>query len=240
MTIRITTPIIALLGTLACVLGMTMPANAGPIWMEVGDAGQLPSTAQPTIGTGSLDAIQGNSSGTDDIDMFRISIPDPSVFSATTVGPNTDLIDTQLFLFDQDGRGIAANGDTDLFSFQTNATIPTGSVSGASGNYLLAVSQFGDFPVNSSGAIFPDLFLNSSDGEVVGPTGPGGAEPVSAWSVDGFSEPFEAYEIQLTGASFVSSTSTIPEPSSFALFGIGAAGLFALGYSKHKRSAVKS
>jgi hypothetical protein len=202
-------------------------ARASIVWAEMGDAGQLPGTAQTTVGAGPLVAIQGNLAAIDDVDMFRIFISDLSLFSATTVSPNTELIDTQLFLFDEKGLGVAANGDTDLFGFETNATIPADSVSGPAGEYLLAVAQFNDLPTSSGGEIFPDLFVFSSSGEVVGPSGPGGADPVSGWSADGFSEPLESYEIRLTGALPVRTDNVIPEPVSLAIWGLGAAGLVA-------------
>ena len=209
-------------------------ASAGPIWSEGAvDAGDLPGTAEVTVGVGPLESIQGHLLGIDDIDLFAIRITDPAGFSATTVSPNTEFLDTQLFLFDADGFGVVANDDTEDFEF--NATIPAGEVA-AAGLYYVGVSELGDDPVSLTGLIFPvrgfvdpPLFT-----DVVGPTGPGGANPLVAWNVDGFSEsifpPFStSYEIVLTGATFAA----VPEPTSFALFAAGS--LIALGVQRRRR-----
>ena len=69
------------------VLGGWRSAAQASIWMEMSDAGDLPATAQHTVGTGSLEAIVGTLpiiNNADDIDMFSIRIPDLSLFSATT------------------------------------------------------------------------------------------------------------------------------------------------------------
>ncbi|MEE8450391.1 MAG: hypothetical protein V3R99_00700 [Thermoguttaceae bacterium] len=198
------------------------------LWIEpaIDDAGALPGSAQTTVGLGSLDGIQGRLAGVDDIDMFAILVTDVSAFSATTVAAGTELLDTQLFLFDSAGRGIAANDDTRFD--ERNATIPLGTVSGDPGLYYLAVSEWMDKPISTAGDIFPAPF---SPGEVVGPDGPGGANPIITWDVDSFSFPGEAYEIVLTGAEFLS---VIPEPSGFVVWGL--IGLIVFGFGFARRS----
>lgn len=102
------------------------PAAKATIWAEVGDAAELPGTAQITGGAGSLDAITGSlPSGSD---MFAIFITDPSTFSATTVGTPGSLFDTQLFLFDSLGFGVYANDDTPSVSLRS--TLPAGLLIG--------------------------------------------------------------------------------------------------------------
>ena len=202
---------------LLLLLGAT-PAQAGITWIEAdhGEAGDLPGTAQVTTGSMLIDSIQGSILGVDDIDVFKIYIADLSQFSATTVSANTAVLDSQLFLFDSAGIGVAANGDTDLFGTgETNATLA--SVTGPAGFYYLAVSLYDDFPISGGGAIFPDLFTFASSGEVVGPTGPGGASAVIGWNADGFSETASAYEILLRGVT-PAATESVPEPNSLAFW----------------------
>jgi hypothetical protein len=56
--------------------------------------------------------------------------------------------------------------------------------------------------------------LESINGEVLGPTGPGGAEPLSSWSSISFPD-FENYRIDLSGAEpAVITSAVIPEPAS--------------------------
>lgn len=209
----------------------------GAVWIEIPDAGDLTSTAQATSGVGSLDAITGAlDSAFDDIDMFAVFIADLSLFSATTDTPETnDLLDTSLFLFDSTGKGVAANGDIDIDLLNFFSRIPSGSLSGGSRIYYLAISTFDDKPVSSSGEIFPDLFTDSSSGQVVGPIGPGGSAPISHWAIDGDRYPVEAYRIALTGAEPLS-PSVIPEPSSLVVWSllVGLGSVFG-GYKRRKR-----
>jgi hypothetical protein len=94
------------LWTFLALTALTATALA-QVWSEQGDAGDLPETAQST-GNGALAQIQGNLSA-DDVDMYAIYITDPANFSASTVGGAT--FDTQLWLFDSDGKGVVFNDD---------------------------------------------------------------------------------------------------------------------------------
>jgi len=86
------------------------------VWNEQCDAGDLPETAQST-GSSPIVEIRG-SLGTDDVDMYAIYIANPANFSASTVNGAT--FDTQLWLFDADGKGVV---------FNDNAVGTTGSQS---------------------------------------------------------------------------------------------------------------
>ncbi len=98
--------------------GAALPP-AGPSWVEPGDAGSVPGTAQLTLGTGALLSIVGTlegtvaASGTDDFeDMYVIAILDPGTFIATTaLSPGFAEFDSRLYLFDITGLGLLGNDD---------------------------------------------------------------------------------------------------------------------------------
>jgi hypothetical protein len=204
----------AILAILVIVMNINV-AHADFIWTEVGDAGQLPSSAQVVSGPGALTAINGTMSGPFDVDMFRIIIAAPMMFFATTT-PGT--LDTQLFLFDVSGLGIAANDDQNP---PTTSLLPAGNSLYASlvpGEYLLAISLFDNDPQSSGGLLFPSTFAG-----VFGPTGPGGASPLSGWSeVGGAEPPMGSYTINFGGAAGVATVNVaVPVPPSIYLAALG-------------------
>src|SRR5207237_7688478 len=88
-----------------------MAAPAADQWDEDfagGDAAAMPAGALAIGGSGPLHTITGRL-GASDADVYRINICDPATFSATTV--NGTVVDTQLFLFRSDGRGVTADDD---------------------------------------------------------------------------------------------------------------------------------
>lgn len=181
-------------------------------WTEAGDAGDMPGTAQTVSGLGDLTSITGYlDADYYDVDMYQIYINGLSSFSATTVGGS--IVDTALFLFDSTGMGVLANDDTTDDNYQS--TIPSTALS--AGIYYLAISAYAYNPVSIGGLIFP---LEPPWIDVFGPTGPGGASPISGWVYDSYD--YGEYTITLTG---VSSVSSVPEPSTILLFGAGMAGL---------------
>jgi hypothetical protein len=226
--VKILKSVLALLAVLAFV----SVANAGGIWMEVGDAGDLPSTAQiiEMSGGGGLVAITGSIATTTDADMYCFSITSPATFSATTVGTPGTLGDTQLRLFRGDltppsGIGIASNDD----SVGLRSTLPAGSPLYATlpaGNYCVAISGFDRDPVSPGGEIFPDTFAG-----VFGPTGPGGGMAITGWAGTSATG---TYTIALTGAAFKDVAGAVPEPGSFALLGLGVIGLAAYTWRRRK------
>ncbi len=100
-----------------------------------GDAGDLPETAQST-GSDPITAIRGQLD-TDDVDMYAIYIEDPATFSATTVGGAS--FDTQLWLFDSNGKGVVANDDSG--GLQSRIDNTSGCIT-QPGVYYLAISRF--------------------------------------------------------------------------------------------------
>lgn len=104
-------------GTLA--LPLAGGAALGQTWNEVGDAGDLPASAQVPLGVGSLDMINGFIFGLYDVDMYMIQINDPATFGAETVTTGT-FFDTKLWLFDMHGNGVVFNNDSSSpFSFNS-------------------------------------------------------------------------------------------------------------------------
>ncbi len=180
-------------------------AALGDVWDEVGDAGDLINTAQITIGTGSLDAING-AFGTSDVDLYCIRILDPGRFIATTTGGTS--LDTQLFLFGADGRGVSHNDDNPNGGLQSRIT---GQFVQAPGIYYLAVSQYNRDPRSGGQLIWNNTPFNVERA----PDGPGAGGVLDEWfnstTLTG------AYTIFLEGAGFCE----VPAPGALALLGLG-------------------
>ena len=136
---------------------------------EMADAGDLVETAQTVNAVGELppESISGELAAGGDVDLFRLSLPEGAVFSASTVGGT--VIDTTLTLFDAEGRGIIGNDDS---QGTLQSTLPT-QVIGESGEVLLGVSSFPSRPTSEGGEIFDSGFGNLS------PTGPGADLPLN-------------------------------------------------------------
>ena len=160
-------PLTALTATVLAGLALALPAAAMAA-TEVGDAGDLPATAQDLSGA-PVDAIDGAIGAGDDQDLYRICLEGGGTFSATTVG-GTEL-DTQLYLFDAAGHGVYGNDDSQA---TRQSTLPAGHelTPSAPGVYLLAVTPYDRDPESTAGKIF-------GGGGVLAPDGPG--EP-SRWS----------------------------------------------------------
>ncbi|MGE0480326.1 MAG: DVUA0089 family protein [Phycisphaerae bacterium] len=193
-----------LISGFAAAMAFAASANAG-IWSEVGDAGDLPGTAQTAVGAGSLDQIDGALAG--GADMYRICITSPSTFSADTNGGAS--FDTQLFLFDLNGVGVLANDDSGTLQ----ARLPAGSFTLAAGEYYLAISGFDRDPVDAGGnLIFPTFPFGGVYGPIDG-------DSIAGWA--GGSGGGQ-YSIFLTGAAFCN---PVPEPTGVLLGLLGLAGL---------------
>ena len=176
-------------GTVTFQFGTTVPVGG---WDEFanggGDAGDLPETAQST-GSGVLTAIHGDLEA-NGVDMYAIYIPDPALFSASLrCGAS---FDTQLWLFDANGRGVVHNDDTfGLLSYIDNSTfcIP------APGVYYLAISRYNRDPVGCDGGL---IWNNSPFGAIRCPDGPEAGSRVGSWS--GSTGAGGSYIITLQGA----------------------------------------
>jgi filamentous hemagglutinin family protein len=143
---------------------------------EVGDAGQLPDTAQAvnsaTDGT-SFNAISGNLDNANDIDLYQLFLTEGVPFTASTV--NGSEVDTQLFLFDGSGLGLESNDDTvSSNTILSQSTVPVGRpfTPAVSGTYYLGISSYDNDPRSPQGYIF---------GASSGSNGPGSGLPLSEW-----------------------------------------------------------
>jgi hypothetical protein len=174
------------------------------VWQEAGDAAALPP-GQTTAGAGGLLRIFGSVRDTIDADLYAIRITDPPNFSATTAGGVDE--DTQIFLFDAAGNGLAFNDDrpavSTVFSRLTNAYVPAG------GNYYLGVSEFSRNPVSPGGFIW----LADPAYEERIPDGPGLAGPLTGWSGIASSSGGD-YGVVLTGAEFALGNAAVEDASS--------------------------
>jgi len=132
------------------------PCPPGP------DAGGTTSSASSANGVGVLSAIGGSlictqftAFAADDYeDMFKIRVCDAANFSARASAN----FDTQLWLFDAEGRGVLGNDDANVNEPQarifppaddgTNQTLP------GPGVYYLAISGRNNDPLSGGAAIF--------------------------------------------------------------------------------------
>ena len=136
---------------------------------EMADAGQSVNTAQTVNSAGELppESISGQLTASGDVDTFRLSLPEGTVLSASTVGGTT--LNTTLTLFDAEGRGIAGNVNS---QGTAQSTLPT-QVIEESGEFLLRVSSNPSRPTSAGGEIFAPGIGDLS------PNGPGADSPLS-------------------------------------------------------------
>ncbi|MEC5398400.1 DVUA0089 family protein [Uliginosibacterium sp. H1] len=207
-------------------------AQAAPVF-EIGDAGQLPGSAQSIAG--GVDSIVGNLDNGFDVDLYRLVLGG-GLFSATTLpGPACCGLgsDTQLFLFNEAGMGIVANDD-EPFGGTQKSFIQALLTPGV---YFLAVSVYSMDPFSADGFIFPD-YTHCCFQPVDFPTWPGGGQPLAGWSVGPAAE-----DSGVQPGSYVVSfsptvgpedptPSPVPTPGSIALVGLGLL-VLASRYGRH-------
>jgi hypothetical protein len=177
-----------------CALTLALAAPIAFAVPEIGDAGEVPLTAQEPGPQGQLTSIGGTLTSTLDRDMYKVCLTGGG-FSASTV----DLagFDTQLFLFDAQGRGVYANDD---HRFQDNTAVAQSELPAnheltptAPGVYYLAISAYDWDPTSAAGLIF------ESGSGVVAPIASRAGLPVTRWMTLGDTKPGGAYTIALTG-----------------------------------------
>ncbi|CAA9356016.1 Putative hemagglutinin-related protein, partial [uncultured Leptolyngbya sp.] len=152
---------------------VVQPPTPQKPFTEVSDAGPLLGTAQPvnsaTDGT-SFNAISGTLDSTNDVDLYQLFLTEGVPFRASTL--NGSQVDTQLFLFDGRGLGLASNDDS---ANTQQSTLPLNEpfLPPASGTYHLGISSYDNDPRSAQGRIFAGLLGR--------PRGPGAQLPLSAW-----------------------------------------------------------
>ena len=142
-------------------------------WVERADAGPLPASSQRVV----LDlpaALAGRLAFEGDVDLYALDACDGHAVDISTVGL-TD-IDTQLFLFDASGTGLAMNDDDPLStSTQSRLHFPAGALSG---RVHLAVTSYNLDPAGPGGLpIWNDAPFRVQRT----PDGPEAAAPVASW-----------------------------------------------------------
>jgi hypothetical protein len=219
-------------------LGIALPASAvhGAVYVSNGTAGELPSGAEIVSGSGVLDAIRGTASITAGIsigDIFRIFISDADEFSVSTLftQPGTNNFDTQIFLFDSSGHGIATNDDAadSAQSFLSSDSSPLSSIT--EGIYYVLIEGAGRYPVDAAGnLIFTNVLAGAdADGVYTANAGAGIFTALTGNSSEG-----GAYSLVFTGAEFIA----IPEPATAGLLGASAL-IFWLTSRRRNRGIVE-
>ncbi len=176
---------------------------------EIGDAGELMSTAQDTTGIGSLNEIKGSFINLDnsdpdfpvsDIDAYKINITNTSLFSVSMTANFVDEFgdddsDPYLWLFDSAGNLVFDNDDTSGSNFLPS--IVAGDLAlFDSGVYYLAVSMWEANPLN-----YYNLAVSNLE---------------EGWERNGFLGVGE-YELSLTDPEI----SEVPIPAALWLFSAG-------------------
>jgi hypothetical protein len=179
---------------------MTVGVASAQVWNEVGDAGDLPATAQVPQGAGPITTIIGTILPGGDADMYLVETLNPLVATATTCNNGTN-IDTQLWAFNLAGNGGPFNDDGTLAgcglqSYITGSTCPT-----APGCIYLAVSTFDWDALGPNGL---EIWLDTPYGAVRCPDGPDAPGPVTSWG--GTTGASGAYQIDLVGGTFCAVT----------------------------------
>ena len=191
----------------ACLVGT---ANAAT-YTEVGDTGDLVSTAQIPSGTGDLTHIYGmleDFDGVEDVDLYRILITDPSQFSVA-VASNLDADnDTMLWLFDADGRFVMM--DDDAGGNYVPRFTPAHFVGGSAGVHYLGFSIFATAPQYTDGVL-------------------------TGWNYDASPMQSGDYTLALTGVG-LEAPSAVPVPAAAWLLGSGLVGL--VGVARRKPRAA--
>ncbi len=166
-------------------------------WYERVDAGESVSTTQTCYGQGALPRVGGVLVG-GDADLYTLEICDPGQFHATTEG-RADF-DTQLFLFRQDGAGMAFNDDSPG-QIGLQSTLTGNFVVGA-GRYVLGISQFNRKPRDAQDQA---MWLDDPGRAERVPDGPGAGGRLASWAAPsaGAGGP---YEIALAGACLIPQT----------------------------------
>lgn len=178
----------------------TLPAQT---WTEVG-AGSTSTSSETPLGRGPLTSIQGTLAAGQAADIYLVHVDDPATFRASTAGGAS--FDTQLWVFDVDGRGLTFRDD--------DAGSGLSTVSGqflGGGTVLIAVSEYDNDPLDSTGV---ELWNDTPYAIERQPDGPGAGNVFTQWS--GTSATARPYTLTLAGASFAAEASPQDTQVAFA------------------------
>ncbi len=188
---------IDLIGAFTAPLGAD-PADCPPFdgWDETGngggDAGDNIESSQKT-GSNPIPRIRGTIGAANDVDIYAIYIEDPSSFSASTIGSTT--LDTSLWLFDANGRGVLHNEDNpDATSGLQSRIDNRGGQITQPGIYYLAISLFGR---RAAGCQEGLIWQTTPTRAIRAPDGPEAASRLGGWT--GTTSTTGRYIITLTG-----------------------------------------
>jgi hypothetical protein len=134
--------------------------------------------------------------------MYKIQICDAANFSANTgTGTATTYADTQLFLFDSTGHGVASDDDDPLGQIGLHSRLSAAFVPG-NGIYYLAITGYNQDPHgDQTGGL---IWANTPFNVERRPDGPAASEMVASW--DTGSSYTGTYTIALTGTCYISSS----------------------------------
>ncbi len=173
-------------------------------YTEVGDAGQSLATAQ-FLGAG-IDRIRGDvTAGTADMFGFYWG---GGLFEVDTIGSN---FDTQLFLFNESGMGVFANDDISFGNRRSRLE----DADLAAGTYFLGISGYNLDPVNRFGN---RIFFEQP---IIGQNPARNDRVLDDWSA------FSAGSGGRYSIRFREGATSVPEPGTLALLGLGLAGIAA-------------
>jgi hypothetical protein len=186
------------------------------------NTGSLPATAEVAAPAGFDELlIRGQftdgkgSQGLNLVDLFQINITNAGHYFFNTF--DSEVADTQLFLFDSTGKGLVWNNDATLTPVNTLSALDAQL---EAGTYYLAVSWIGMVPLDGSMTSIFDTLGNGG-----GPLGGSGA--LASWADFSGAGQFDSKFYFINGY-----VSAVPEP---AALGLMLAGLALIGRATTRR-----
>jgi hypothetical protein len=200
---------------------LLLPASLLPAqtYIEVVDAGQtLPTASSTGAPPVTLTSITGNISSSNDADLFAITITNTTTFSATA--SSAAGIDTSLFLFNSSGTPVIANDDGSGTSFQAKIAAGNSLLTSLSpGTYFIGISLSGNEPVNLNNQLL--FTLDQPTTAVRGIASNLNPKTLSTFDSNTSFPETGDYTLTLTSTQGAINPFAVPEPSSFAMIGVG-------------------